>query len=73
MGQGHARETYEIALNNHKKDDIVVTVVESTPGWREWRITNSSLEYKKVSVYKVEFQVPVKANGENTLVYTIEY
>lgn len=73
LGQDHARETYEIKINNHKKDDIVVTVVESTPGWREWRITNSSLEYKKVSVYRVEFQVPVKANGENTLVYTIEY
>jgi hypothetical protein len=73
LGEDHARETYEIKLNNHKNDDIVVTVVESTPGWREWRIINSSLEYKKVSAYKVEFQVPVKSNGENTLVYTIEY
>jgi hypothetical protein len=73
LGQDHARETYEIKLNNHKNDDIIVTVVESTPGWREWRITNSSLEYKKVSAYKVEFLAPVKSNGENTLVYTIEY
>jgi hypothetical protein len=73
LGQDHARETYEISLRNHKAEDIVVTVVESTPGWREWHIVNSNLEFKKVSAYKIEFQVPVKVNGENTLIYTIEY
>jgi hypothetical protein len=73
LGGDHARETYEITLKNHKKDDIVVTVVEPMPGWREWRVVESNIEYRKVSAYKIEFQVPVKADGENKLVYTFEY
>jgi hypothetical protein len=72
-GDYHKRETYEVKIRNHKDSDILVTVVESTPGWWEWRISDSSLEYKKISAYKVEFQLPVKSNGENTLTYTIEY
>ena len=73
LGNDHARETYEITLKNHKDTDVVVTVIESTPGWREWHVINSSIDFKKVSVYKIEFLVPVKANGENTMNYTIEY
>jgi hypothetical protein len=69
----HYRETYEINLKNHKKENIVVTVVEHTIGWREWLIKKSSLEYNKVDNYKVEYEVSVPANGESTLTYTIEY
>lgn len=67
------RETYEINLKNHKKENIVVTVVEHTLGWREWLIKKSSLEYNKVDNYRVEYEVSVPANGEATLTYTIEY
>ena len=73
LGPYHKEETYEIKIKNHKDTDVVVTVVEPTPGWWEWHITKSNLEYKKVSAYKVEFQVPVKSNGENTLTYTLSY
>ena len=73
LGDWHKRETYEIKLNNHKEEDIIVTVVESTPGWYEWHITRSNFKYKKVSAYKVEFQIPVKADSEEVLTYTIEY
>jgi hypothetical protein len=73
LGGWHKRETYEIKLKNHKKDDIVVTVIESTPGWHEWHITRSNFEFKKVDAYKVEFQIPVKSDGEEVLTYTIEY
>jgi len=73
LGGDHARETYEIILKNHKDVDIVVTVIEPLPGWREWRIAESNIEHKKVSAYKVEFQVAVKAGGENKLIYTFEY
>ncbi len=73
LGENHARQTYEIKIANHKDSDIIVTVIEATPGWMEWRVIDSSIEFKKVSAYRIEFQVPVKANGENTLIYTIEY
>ena len=73
LGDDHKRETYEIKLRNHKDTDVIVTVIENTPGWREWHVVESSLEFKKVNAYKIEFQVPVKAGGENSVVYTIEY
>jgi hypothetical protein len=73
LGPYHKQEIYQIKLKNHKDTDVVVTVVEATPGWLEWHITDSNIEYKKISAYKVEFQVPVKTNGENTLTYTIDY
>jgi hypothetical protein len=73
LGPFHKEETYQIKLKNHKDTDVVVTVVEPMPGWWEWHITDSNVEYKKVSAYKVEFQVPVKSNGENSLTYTLSY
>ena len=73
LGLDHGRETYEIVLKNHKDVDIVVTVIEPLPGWREWRFIESNIEYAKVSAYRVEFQVAVKAGGDNKLVYTFEY
>lgn len=73
LGKGRARESYEIALKNHKKEDIVVTVVEHTRGWREWEIKRSSLEYRKIDNYKIEFDVKVAADSEATLTYTIQY
>lgn len=73
LGDYHKRETYEIRVKNHKDTDIVVTAVESTPGWWEWHITDSSQEYKKVSAYKVEFSISIKSNSENKFTYTIEY
>lgn len=73
LGKGRVRESYEITLKNHKKEDIVVTVVEHTRGWREWKIKKSSLEYRKIDNYKIEFDVKVAADGEATLTYTIQY
>ena len=71
--RNHYRESYEISLKNHKKENIVITVVEHMQGWREWEIKKNSLEFKKVDNYKVEFEVSVPANGEAVLTYTIEY
>lgn len=73
LGDWHRRETYEVTLKNHKDQDVVITVVEPTPGWFEWHITRTNIEFNKVSAHRVEFQVPVKSNGENVLTYTIEY
>ena len=47
LGPYHKEETYEIKLKNHKDTDVVITVVEPMPGWWEWHITDSNLEYKK--------------------------
>ena len=73
LGKGHYRESYKITLKNHKKEDIVVTVIEHPNGWREWAITKSSQDYRKVDNYKVEFDVSVAADSEAKLTYTIQY
>lgn len=73
LGGDRRRETYGITLKNHKDDDIVVTVVEHPQGWREWEIRNSSHEYRKIDNYKVEFDLKVAKDKEETLTYIIQY
>jgi len=73
LGKDRRRETYEIKLKNHKKEDIVVTVVEHPWGWREWEIRNNSHPFKKIDNYKVEFEVEVKSDSEATVTYVIQY
>jgi hypothetical protein len=64
---------YEWAVNlrNHKDADIEVTVVERTSG--DWEITDENYNHTKVSNNEIEWRVPIKANSENTLTYTIRY
>ena len=73
LGGDKSRETNEISLKNHKQGDIVVTVVEHPKGWREWAIVKNSHEYRKIDNSKIEFDIPVKADGEGMLTYTIQY
>ena len=41
---------FEISLRNHKKEDVVVKVVEPIPG--DWTMLSSSHEYKKRGLYR---------------------
>jgi len=62
---------WAVTLRNHKDGDIVVTVLERTSG--DWEITDENYNHTKRSNNEIEWQVPVKANGESTLAYTIRY
>jgi hypothetical protein len=62
---------WEVNLRNHKDEDIVVTVLERTGG--DWEIIEENYGHTKVSNNRMEWRVPVKANGESTLSYTIRY
>jgi hypothetical protein len=62
-------ETYELAIANHKDQDVTVTVDEHVYG--EWKITASSHPSKKIKADTAEFEVPVSANGKATLTYTV--
>jgi hypothetical protein len=62
---------WEVNLRNHKDEDIVVTVLERTGG--DWEIIDENYNHTKVSNNEIEWRVPVEANGENTLTYTIRY
>ncbi len=60
---------FEISLRNHKKEDVVVRVVEPIPG--DWQILESSHEYKKAEAFTAEFSVPVAKDSEVKLTYRV--
>jgi hypothetical protein len=60
---------YEISLRNHKKEDVVVRVVEPIPG--DWKVLSSSHEYKKTEAFTAEFSIPVEKDGEVKLTYRV--
>jgi hypothetical protein len=66
-------ESFEITLRNHKDEDIEVRVVEHLFRWVEWKILDESHEYTKTDARTIEFQVPVEANGESQVTYTVRY
>ncbi|RNC66042.1 MAG: DUF4139 domain-containing protein [Desulfuromonadales bacterium] len=68
-----ASDTYEAAfevlLRNHKKEDIVVKVVEPVPG--DWQMLSSSHPHVKGDAFAAEFSVPVPRDGEAKLLYRV--
>jgi len=66
-------ESFEITLRNHKDEDVVVRVVEHMFRWVEWKILDESHEYSKTDAQTIEFQLPVEANGESKVTYTVRY
>lgn len=69
IGNGN-RTSYEVSLRNRKKEDIVIRLYGNVGG--EWKITKNSHKFEKESQYKVYFDVPVKADGEVKVTYTVE-
>lgn len=60
---------FEISLRNHKKEDVVVKVVEPIPG--DWTMLSSSHEYKKAEAFTAEFLVLVPKDQEAKLTYRV--
>jgi hypothetical protein len=60
---------FEISLRNHKKEDVVVKVVEPIPG--DWTMLSSSHDYKKSDAFAAEFDVPVPRDKEVKLTYRV--
>lgn len=60
---------FEISLRNHKKEDVVVKVVEPIPG--DWTILGASHEYIKTSASTAEFNIPAPKDQETKLTYRV--
>jgi len=60
---------FEISLRNHKKEDVVVKVIEPIPG--DWKMLSSSHEYKKTEAFTAEFNIPVPKDKETKLTYRV--
>jgi hypothetical protein len=68
-----ADESFEITLRNHKTTPVEVRVVEHLYRWINWKITSESDDYKQKDSQTIEFRVPVPANGEKKMSYSVHY
>ncbi|MGO1071550.1 DUF4139 domain-containing protein [Lysobacter sp. CA199] len=66
-------ESFAITLKNAKKSQATIRVTEPLPRWTDWEIVSSSLPSKKKDARHAEFEVPVPADGETKLTYTVRY
>jgi hypothetical protein len=60
---------YEVSLRNHKKENVVVQVVEPIPG--DWTMLSSSHAYKKTEAFTAEFEIPVPKDEEVKVRYRV--
>ncbi len=61
--------SYEIALRNHKKEDVVIRVIEPLPG--DWKVLESSYPVIKLDAATIAFDVPVPKDKQTTLSYRV--
>jgi hypothetical protein len=66
-------ESFEIKLRNHKKESVEIRVVDHLFRWINWDITEKSGPFTKTNAQTMEFRVPVKADEEKTIHYTVHY
>jgi len=69
LGSRMCETAWEVKIKNHKKEDIVVEVVE--PFFGDWEILSESLKSEKKDAWTAVYKVPVKADGEATLTYRV--
>ncbi len=60
---------YEISLRNHKKEDVVIRVIEPLPG--DWKVLDYSHPFKKLDASTIAFDVPVPKDKESKLTYRV--
>jgi hypothetical protein len=73
MGRRMIDESFEIKLRNHKKEPVVVRVVEHLYRGATWDITDKSATYLKTDAQTVEFQIQLPPDGEKAVTYTAHY
>ncbi|MGH8115578.1 MAG: DUF4139 domain-containing protein, partial [Rhodanobacteraceae bacterium] len=66
-------ESYKITLDNGGDTVRTVTVREHPNRWREWTVTSSSIHPSRTTPQLLQFDVPVPAHADTTLVYSVHY
>ena len=66
-------ETISLRLKNAKAAPVTVRVQERLGRWTDWEMVSSSVPFEKRNSQTVSFDVPVPAEGENKLSYTVRY
>jgi hypothetical protein len=66
-------ESYEIKVRNHKKEAVVIRVVEHLNRSENWNITEASDAWTKSDSQTIEFAAPLQPDEEKTLTYAVHY
>jgi len=66
-------ETIAISLRNRKDVPVEIRVIEPMYRSANWKLTAQSADHTKVDSHTAEFRIPVPADGETVLTYTVEY
>jgi hypothetical protein len=66
-------ETISVTLKNAKSTSATVRVTERLSRWTDWEMVSSSVPFEKRNSQTVSFDVPVPADGESKLSYTVRY
>jgi hypothetical protein len=61
---------FEISVRNHKKEDVIVKVVEPIPG--AWTMLSTSHEFKKTDAHMAEFTLTVPKDKEVKVAYSVK-
>lgn len=64
------RTTFRITVRNHREEDVVVEVSEPVGGF--WEVVDESHPHRKVNAQELAFDLPVPADGETVLTYTVQ-
>lgn len=62
-------DSYEIEIRNRKDEDVEVVVVESQQG--DWKIINTTHDYKKKDANTLEFKIKVRKGAKEVMRYTV--
>ena len=68
--QQRATAAYRVTITNAKAEAVTVDVREARYG--VWKVVESSVPPEKLSATEMRFRLPVPANGEATLTYTVQ-
>ncbi len=70
LGPQSSEQSVQITLRNHKDEAVTIDAVENLG--ENWEITQHSMDYDKRDANSIVFHVPVKANGQTIVTYTVQ-
>jgi hypothetical protein len=71
VDRAHTRYGMSYLLRNARPEPVTVTVRQGGM-WRDGKVEDESLPGKRIDAHNAEWNVPVPANGEATLAFTVE-
>jgi len=73
IGEQQIEESLEIQVRNHKEEAVLVHVIEHLFRAQDAQILESSEPFEQLDANTIEFELPVEADGEAQITYTVMY